>query len=59
MTYVACEVLQGEAKVADADELDAVAWVTLDEIPEYVPYGLYEPVQEYLDNTITHTEGAH
>jgi 8-oxo-dGTP diphosphatase len=59
MTYVACEVLQGEAKVADADELDAVAWVTLDEIPEYVPYGLYEPVQEYLDNTITHTEEAH
>jgi 8-oxo-dGTP diphosphatase len=49
MTYVACEVLQGEAKVADADELDAVAWVTLDEIPKYVPYGLYGPVQEYFE----------
>jgi 8-oxo-dGTP diphosphatase len=49
MTYVACEVLQGEAKVADADELDAVAWVTLDEIPEYVPYGLYGPVREYFE----------
>jgi 8-oxo-dGTP diphosphatase len=53
MTYVACEVLQGEAKVADADELDAVAWVTLDEIPEYVPYGLYGPVQEYLDSALS------
>jgi 8-oxo-dGTP diphosphatase len=52
MTYVACEVLQGEAKVADADELDAVAWVTLDEIPEYVPYGLYGPVQEYLEESL-------
>jgi 8-oxo-dGTP diphosphatase len=52
MSYTACEVLQGEAKVADADELDAVAWVTLDEIPQYVPYGLFEPVQEYLDEAL-------
>jgi 8-oxo-dGTP diphosphatase len=52
MSYTACEVLQGEAKVADADELDAVAWVTLEEIPQYVPYGLFEPVQEYLDATL-------
>jgi 8-oxo-dGTP diphosphatase len=52
MSYTACEVLQGEAKVADEDELDAVAWVTLAEIPEYVPYGLYGPVQEYLDEVL-------
>ncbi|MDF2712871.1 MAG: mutT [Nonomuraea muscovyensis] len=52
MSYTACEVLQGEAKVADADELDAVAWVTLDEIPQYVPYGLFEPVQEYLNEVL-------
>jgi 8-oxo-dGTP diphosphatase len=52
MAYVACDVLQGEARVADDDELDAVAWVTLDEIPEYVPYGLYEPVQEYLEGRL-------
>ncbi|MFC9287242.1 NUDIX hydrolase [Streptomyces sp. NPDC057052] len=52
MSYTACEVLQGEAKVADADELDAVAWVALDEIPEYVPYGLFEPVQDYLDGVL-------
>jgi 8-oxo-dGTP diphosphatase len=52
MSYTACRVVDGEAHVADADELDAVAWVTLDEIPEYVPYGLFEPVQEYLDSVL-------
>jgi 8-oxo-dGTP diphosphatase len=52
MSYTACRVIDGEAHVADADELDAVAWVTLAEIPEYVPYGLYEPVQEYLDSAL-------
>jgi 8-oxo-dGTP diphosphatase len=49
MSYTACEPIEGEAHVADEDELDAVAWVTLDEIPEYVPYGLFEPVQEFLN----------
>lgn len=52
MSYTACKVIQGEAHVADADELDAVAWITLDEIPEYVPYGLFEPVQKYLDDAL-------
>jgi 8-oxo-dGTP diphosphatase len=53
MSYTACAVVDGEAHVADPDELDAVAWVSLGEIPQYVPYGLYEPVQQYLDNTLT------
>lgn len=53
MSYTACTVVEGEAHVADADELDAVAWVTLDEIPDYVPYGLFGPVQEYLDGALT------
>lgn len=52
MSYTACEVVSGEARVADDEELDAVAWVTLAEIPEYVPYGLYGPVQEYLDEAL-------
>jgi len=52
MSYTACQVIDGEAHVADAEELDAVAWVTLAEIPEYVPYGLFEPVQAYLDETL-------
>lgn len=52
MSYTACQVVDGEAHVADADELDAVAWVTLDEIPEYVPYGLFDPVQKYLEGAL-------
>ncbi|WP_181785105.1 NUDIX hydrolase [Streptomyces phytophilus] len=52
MSYTACDPTSGTARVADADELDAVAWVTLGEIPEYVPYGLFEPVQAYLDEVM-------
>ncbi|WP_329581391.1 NUDIX hydrolase [Kitasatospora sp. NBC_01250] len=52
MSYTACEAVSGTAEVVDTDELDALAWVTLAEIPEYVPYGLYEPVQEFLDATL-------
>ena len=53
VSYTACEPVSGEARVADDEELDAVAWVTLDEIPKYVPYGLYEPVQVYLDEALS------
>ncbi|MET9813185.1 NUDIX hydrolase [Streptomyces sp. NPDC006355] len=52
MSYTACEPVQGEARVADEDELDAVAWVAHSEIEEYVPYGLFGPVQEYLDEVL-------
>lgn len=52
MSYTACEPVSGEAHVADAEELDAVAWVSLGEILEYVPYGLFGPVQEYLDDVL-------
>lgn len=54
MSYTACEVVSGEAHVADTEELDAIAWVALDEIPEKVPYGLFGPVQEYLDEVLPH-----
>lgn len=53
MSYAACTVVGGEAHVADTDELDAVAWVTLAEIPNLVPYGLFGPVQEYLDEVLS------
>jgi 8-oxo-dGTP diphosphatase len=52
MFYTACEPVSGEAHVADAEELAEVAWVAHSEIPEYVPYGLYEPVQDYLDGAL-------
>lgn len=55
MTYVACELVGGEAAVGDEDEIAEVAWVTLAEIPLYVPYGLFGPVQAHLDETLTAT----
>ncbi len=53
MSYTACEVVSGVAEVVDTEELDAFSWVALADIPEYVPYGLFEPVQEYLANSLT------
>ncbi|MFG3384551.1 NUDIX hydrolase [Streptomyces sp. NPDC047999] len=49
MSYTACEVLDGTAHVADTEELAELAWVAHGEIPKYVPYGLFELVQDYLD----------
>ncbi|WP_432130583.1 NUDIX hydrolase [Streptomyces tendae] len=54
MFYTACTPVQGEARVADEEELDAVAWVAHSEISDYVPYGLFGPVQEYLDGVLPH-----
>ena len=48
VTYVACDVLAGTACIAAASELDAVEWVSVGELGEFVPGGLYAPVQAYL-----------
>ncbi|WP_423834348.1 NUDIX hydrolase [Streptomyces manipurensis] len=52
MSYTACEAVGGNAHVADTDELAELAWVAHAEIPQYVPYGLFEPVQEHLDSAL-------
>jgi 8-oxo-dGTP diphosphatase len=52
MTYTACTVLGGEPAVLDEDEIAEVAWVKHGDIPAHVPYGLFEPVQEYLDKVL-------
>ncbi|WP_031095544.1 NUDIX hydrolase [Streptomyces sp. NRRL S-15] len=52
MTYVACEVISGDAIVGDEEEIAAVAWVGHGEIADYVPWGLYPKVQEYLDGAL-------
>ncbi|RSS49452.1 NUDIX hydrolase [Streptomyces sp. WAC07061] len=49
MSYTACEVAGGHAHVADTDELAELVWVALAEISGYIPYRLFEPVQEHLD----------
>jgi 8-oxo-dGTP diphosphatase len=53
MLYVACKVVDGQAHVADEDELDAVDWCDRAKLTEYVPYPLFEPVQDYLDRVLS------
>ncbi len=53
IAYVACEVLSGEAHVADEDELMKVAWIALSECRNYVPYGFAPIVEDYLDATLS------
>ncbi|GAA2991925.1 hypothetical protein GCM10020229_00450 [Kitasatospora albolonga] len=52
MSYAACIVVSGTATVVDTEELVELAWVTHEQIPEFVPYGLFEPVQQYLDEAL-------
>lgn len=52
MTYVACSVISGEASVVDEDELAEVLWLERGEIPQYVPWGLFDKVQAYLDEQL-------
>ncbi|MFJ5926884.1 NUDIX hydrolase [Kitasatospora sp. NPDC092948] len=52
MSYTACEVVSGAATVVDTEELAELAWVTCEQIAEFVPYGLFEPVQAHLDDRL-------
>ena len=52
MVYTACTVVDGEPTVLDAEEIAEVAWVKHSEIADHVPYGLFEPVQAYLDDVL-------
>jgi len=49
ISYVACVIIAGAARVTAPGEVDAVRWVPFSELPTYVPGGLYEAVQVYLD----------
>jgi 8-oxo-dGTP diphosphatase len=48
MGYVACDVVSGEAYVADAEELAGIVWATPDRLTDYVPYDFAPAVQDYL-----------
>lgn len=49
MIYIACDVVEGQAYVADEEELAEVEWCDQQKLTEYVPYPLFEPVQEHLN----------
>lgn len=53
MVYVACDFVEGEAFVADTEELDEVAWCTKEMVTQLVPYPLFGPVQTYLDELLS------
>lgn len=52
MFYVACDVVDGTARVADEEELAEFAWCDRATLKEYVPYPFFGPVQEYLDGAL-------
>lgn len=52
MIYVACDIVNGKARLADEDELADFVWLERDRLAEYVPYGFYRPVQQHLDNVL-------
>ncbi|MFF6842368.1 NUDIX domain-containing protein [Streptomyces tanashiensis] len=47
--YIACRPVGGETVIASADEVAGLTWATHGEIPQYVPHGLFQPVQGHLD----------
>lgn len=49
---IVCRRSGGEAGIASPDEVADPAWVAHGEIPHYVPYGLFEPVRDYLDEAL-------
>jgi 8-oxo-dGTP diphosphatase len=53
MLYVACDVVDGTAHVADPDDIAEVGWCDRATLAEYVPYPFYGPVQDYFDSTLT------
>ncbi|RDV48608.1 MULTISPECIES: NUDIX hydrolase [unclassified Streptomyces] len=50
--YIACQPRAGTAFVASVEELTDLAWAAHGQIPQYVPYGLFQPVQNYLDQAL-------
>jgi 8-oxo-dGTP diphosphatase len=52
MIYVACDAIEGDARVVDDEELTDIAWSKRDQLTEYVPYGFYPAVQDYLEATL-------
>lgn len=52
MVYVACDVVNGNARVADHDELSEVVWSEHQQLATYVPHGFYALVQQHLDHML-------
>ncbi|MCE7008846.1 NUDIX hydrolase [Kibdelosporangium philippinense] len=53
MIYVACDIVSGDAYVKDDEELVELTWTQRGQLTEYVPYPFFEPVQQYVDESLT------
>lgn len=55
VSYVVCAAESGTVHLADADadDLAEVEWSDRNKVAERVPDGFWEPVQTYLESTLT------
>jgi 8-oxo-dGTP pyrophosphatase MutT (NUDIX family) len=52
VVYVACRLVSGTAYPASPREVAEVRWVSLGELPELIPGGIYAPVQAFLEGVL-------
>lgn len=52
VAYVACQLLEGTAYPASPREVAEVRWVSLGELSELIPGGVYAPVRAWLDGVL-------
>jgi 8-oxo-dGTP pyrophosphatase MutT (NUDIX family) len=52
IAYVACRLVSGTAYPASPREVAEVRWVSLGELPELIPGGIYAPVQAFLEGVL-------
>lgn len=48
ISYMLCDYISGTIKVKDKDELDAVEWMTTNELFDAITSDIFKPVKEYL-----------
>ncbi|QDY76790.1 NUDIX hydrolase [Streptomyces qinzhouensis] len=58
ITYVACNYVSGEPYAAAPDEVTSAQWIPHDQIPRYIPAGLWLPVVRHLRTTAATVDGA-
>jgi 8-oxo-dGTP diphosphatase len=54
VVYVACRWVSGDPRPASPREVAAAEWVPITDLADWIPGGVYPPVQEYLDGVLPH-----
>lgn len=53
VVYVACRWVSGEPRAASPREVAGAEWVSITNVAELIPGGVYPLAQEYLDSTLS------